>query len=172
MGVWWLGLLSIYYMAVVEWHRETGSKELHNPCVLYREITMLAGYTDVLGKASHKAGCCCVLTIAIAQTLQQYCIRGTQATYTWRTQRDGGADILLYTPHAGFLQNTCFQLWLGFQHWLALWITRCMLTSLSNHLLYFNEHTVSPSKKSLFMSKSNITVTITLFCCSEHKSSI
>lgn len=66
-------------MAVVEWHREAGSKELHNPCVLYREVT-LAGYTDVLGKASHKADCCCILTIAIAQTLQQYCIRGTQAT--------------------------------------------------------------------------------------------
>lgn len=74
--------ISVYYMAVVEWHKEAGSKELHNPCVLYREITALAGYIDVLGKALHKAGCCCLLTIAIAQTLQQYCSRGTRATYT------------------------------------------------------------------------------------------
>lgn len=70
--------ISMYYMAVVEWHREAGSKELHNPCALYREIAALA--IDVLGKASHKAGCCCLLTTAIAQTLQQYCSRGTQAT--------------------------------------------------------------------------------------------
>ena len=73
---------SMDYMAVVEWHREAGSKELHDPCALYREITALAGYTDVLGKASHKAGCCCLLTTAIAQAPQQYCSRGTQATYT------------------------------------------------------------------------------------------
>lgn len=62
--------ISIYYMAVVEWHREAGSKELHNPCALYREITALAGYIDVLGKASHKASCCCLLTIARDQTLK------------------------------------------------------------------------------------------------------
>lgn len=75
--------ISIYYMAVVEWHREAGSEELHNPCAPYSEITVLAGYID--GKASHGAGCCCLLTTAIAQTLQQRCSRGTQATHTRST---------------------------------------------------------------------------------------
>lgn len=81
-------------MAVVEWHGEAGSKELHNPCALYRGITARAGYTDVPGEASHQAGRCCLLATATAQTPRQCCSRGTRATCTRSTQPGCGADTL------------------------------------------------------------------------------
>lgn len=54
-------------------------------CSTGGQITALAGYIGALGKASHKAGWHRLLTTAIAQALQQYCSRGTQAAYTWNT---------------------------------------------------------------------------------------
>lgn len=79
---WDLYLDILHYLAVVDWHREAGSEELHNPCAQFRETTALAGYIDILGEASRKAGWCCLLAIAITQTLQEYCSRSTQSTHT------------------------------------------------------------------------------------------
>lgn len=53
--------LSLHDVAVVGWHRERGAPD---PCATQGHH----GAKLELGKASHKAGCCCLLTIATAQT--------------------------------------------------------------------------------------------------------
>lgn len=90
--------ISLCEMAVMGWHKERGAPD---PCATrehhWAELDILE-----LGKASHKADCCCLLTIAVAQT----CSRAVaQALGPLRGAALGPQ------PSCEGLQNSCFQLW-------------------------------------------------------------
>lgn len=132
-------------MAVMGWHRERGAPD---PCATqghhWAELVM------ELGKASHKADCCCLLTIVIAQT----CSRAVAEAL-------GPLRGAALSPQ---LQGAAVT---GLQAWQGLWVTRSILTSSCALTKALNPQAKTST---LAISKSNITVTIINFkqfchCC-------
>lgn len=155
--------ISLSDMAVMGRHRERGAP---HPCATqghhWAELVKLQ-----LGKASHKADCCCLLTIATAQT----CSRAVaEALGPLRCSTQPTAQL------AGAAEQLFPAVVTGLQPWQGLWVTRCILTSSCALAKALYPQAKTPT---LAISKSNITVTIIMFkqfccccCCYEHRSSI
>lgn len=156
--------LSLHDVAVVGWHRERGAPD---PCATQGHHGAKLVILE-LGKASHKAGCCCLLTIATAQTRSR---AAAEALGPLEVKHSAPSPALAVCAAGQPLPAAV----MGLQPRRGLWATRCILTSSSA----LTKASYPQAKISaLAISKSNITVTTIIFnkfcccccCCYKHRS--